>query len=188
MKDFFEEFRKFALRGNVVDMAVGIIIGAAFTTVINSLVNDIIMPPIGLLVGRVDFLDLFWVLKPGESLPPYASLQAAQEAGAVTINYGLFINNLLIFLITAFAVFLMIRSMNKLEDGLQKEQAEEDQPEKTDQDCPFCYTQISIQATRCSSRAMRVNQILRLLVHLSLVVTQEYGLQEICLLAQLRYA
>ncbi|MCB1687493.1 MAG: large conductance mechanosensitive channel protein MscL [Halioglobus sp.] len=139
-----QEFKKFAMRGNVVDMAVGIIIGGAFGTIVKSLVNDVIMPPIGLLLGGVDFSDLFVTLKEGAVTGPYSTLAAAQEAGAVTISYGLFINSVISFLIVAFAVFLLIKSINKL-------QTEEPEPEEevTTKECPFCVTSIAIQATRC---------------------------------------
>ena len=109
-----EEFKKFAMRGNVVDMAVGVIIGAAFGKIVDSLVKDLIMPPIGLALGRVDFTNLFFVLKEGATTGPYATLDAAQKAGAVTFNYGLFINTCLSFLIVAFAVFMLIRAINRL--------------------------------------------------------------------------
>lgn len=110
----FKEFREFALKGSVLDMAVGIIIGAAFGTIVKSLVDDIIMPPIGLLLGGVDFTDLFLTLRAGELAGPYATLAAAREAGAVTINYGVFANAVLSFLIVAFAVFMLVKSFNKL--------------------------------------------------------------------------
>jgi len=109
-----KEFKEFAVKGNVLDMAVGIIIGAAFGTIVKSLVDDILMPPIGLLLGGVDFTDLFITLSAGGAPGPYATLAAAREAGAVTINYGVFINGVLSFLIVAFAVFLVVRSFNKL--------------------------------------------------------------------------
>ena len=109
-----KEFKEFAVKGNVLDMAVGIIIGAAFGTIVKSLVDDILMPPIGLLLGGVDFTDLFISLKVGSIPGPYATLAAAREAGAVTINYGVFINGLISFLIVAFAVFLIVKSFNKL--------------------------------------------------------------------------
>jgi len=140
-----EEFKKFAMRGNVVDMAVGIIIGGAFGTIVKSLVADVIMPPVGLLLGGVDFADLFITLKEGATAGPYASLAAAQEAGAVTISYGVFFNAVVSFLIVAFAVFLLVRSINRL-------QAEEEAPEPeevTTKDCIFCYSTIAIKATRC---------------------------------------
>ena len=110
----FEEFKKFAMRGNVVDMAVGIIIGAAFGKIVDSLVRDLIMPPIGLLLGKVDFSNLFFVMKDGATAGPYVSVDAAQKAGAVTFNYGMFINTCISFLIVAFAVFLLIRAINRL--------------------------------------------------------------------------
>ena len=106
-----QEFKKFALRGNVIDLAVGIIIGAAFTTIVNSLVNDLLMPPLGLIIGGIDFTDFFITLKGDGS---YTTLTAAKEAGAVTLNYGIFLNAVLRFLIVAFAVFLLIRQMNRL--------------------------------------------------------------------------
>ena len=110
-----KDFKTFAMRGNVVDMAVGIIIGGAFGTIVKSLVSDVLMPPIGLLLGNVDFSELFLVLKSGTPAGPYATLQAAQEAGAVTINYGLFFNALVSFVIVAFAVFMLVRGMNRLQ-------------------------------------------------------------------------
>lgn len=139
-----KEFKEFAVRGSVVDMAVGIIIGAAFGTIVKSLVSDIIMPPIGLLLGNVDFANLFAVLKQGAVAGPYESLAAAQEAGAVTVNYGVFINTIISFLIIAFCVFLMIRSINKM-----KREAEAPPPEPTTKECPHCFTTIPIKAVRC---------------------------------------
>lgn len=109
-----KEFKTFAMRGNVIDMAVGIIIGAAFGSIVKSLVDDVIMPPIGLLLGNVDFSDLFFVLQAGATAEPYATLAAAREAGAVTLNYGVFVNALVSFLIVAFAVFLLVRTINRL--------------------------------------------------------------------------
>jgi len=141
----FKEFKEFVMRGNVVDMAVGIIIGAAFGTIVKSLVSDIIMPPIGLLLGNVDFSNLFTVLKEGATAAgPYASLADAQAAGAVTINYGVFINTIISFIIVAFAIFLIIRKINEL-----KKQEEAPPAEPTTKDCPFCLTSIPIKATRC---------------------------------------
>jgi large conductance mechanosensitive channel len=141
-----EEFKKFAMRGNVVDMAVGMIIGGAFGTIVKSLVADVIMPPVGLLLGGVDFSNLFITLNEGATAGPYATLAIAQEAGAVTISYGIFINAVISFLIVAFAVFLLIRGINKM-------QAEEAEPaaEPTEKDCPYCLTSIAIKATRCPS-------------------------------------
>ncbi len=139
-----EEFKKFAMRGNVVDMAVGIIIGGAFGTIVKSLVDDVIMPPIGLLLGGVDFSDLFITLKEGAMAGPYATVAAAKEAGAVTLNAGLFINSVISFTIVAFAVFLLIKGMNSLQ-----KKPEEAPADPTEKDCPFCFTAIPIKATRC---------------------------------------
>ncbi|MCB1857991.1 MAG: large-conductance mechanosensitive channel protein MscL [Gammaproteobacteria bacterium] len=138
-----EEFKKFAMRGNVVDMAVGIIIGGAFGTIVKSLVDDVIMPPVGLLLGGVDFSDLFLTLKDGATAGPYATVAAAKEAGAVTLNAGLFINSVISFTIVAFAVFLLIKGMN----SLQKK--EEPAADPTEKECPHCFTSIPIKATRC---------------------------------------
>ncbi|WP_103020167.1 large conductance mechanosensitive channel protein MscL [Salinibacter altiplanensis] len=139
-----EEYKKFALRGNVIDMAVGIIVGAAFGTVVQSLVNDILTPPLGLLTGGVDFANLFVVLQEGTPEAPYATLQAAQNAGAVTINVGVFINALISFLIVSFAVFLMVRYVNQL-----REPDEGPPPPKSIKKCPHCVSDVPIQATRC---------------------------------------
>ncbi|PKO25606.1 MAG: large conductance mechanosensitive channel protein MscL [Betaproteobacteria bacterium HGW-Betaproteobacteria-8] len=109
-----KEFKAFAMRGNVVDMAVGIIIGAAFGSIVKSLVDDVLMPPVGLLLGNVDFSELFFVLKEGATAAPYATVAVAKEAGAVTLNYGLFVNALVSFIIVAFAVFLLVRTINRL--------------------------------------------------------------------------
>src|SRR5215218_2646952 len=110
-----KEFKAFALRGNVLDLAVGIIIGGAFGTIVKSLVDDIIMPPIGLVLGNVDFSNIFLLLRPGTKAPPYATLAEAQGAGAVTLNLGLFINAVVTFSIVAFAVFLIVRAANRLQ-------------------------------------------------------------------------
>lgn len=140
-----KEFKEFAMRGNVVDMAVGIIIGAAFGTIVKSLVSDVIMPPIGLLLGNVDFSNLFIILKQGAEIAgPYASLADAQAAGAVSLNYGTFINTIISFIIVAFAVFMLIRSINQLK---RKEEAAPAEP--TTKECPHCFSTIPIKATRC---------------------------------------
>ena len=139
-----KEFKEFAMRGNVVDMAVGIIIGAAFGTIVKSLVADVIMPPIGLLLGNVDFANLFIVLTHGTTPGPYATLADAQAAGAVTLNYGMFINTIISFLIVAYVVFLLIRNINKA-----KKQEEAPPPEPTTKECAFCFSVIPIKAIRC---------------------------------------
>jgi len=140
----FKEFKEFAMRGNMVDMAVGIIIGAAFGTIVNSLVADILMPPIGMLLGNIDFANLFAVLKEGKIPGPYPSLAAAKASGAVSINYGFFLNTVINFLIVAFAVFLLIRSINKL-----KRQEEAVAPAPAAKECPYCISAVPIKATRC---------------------------------------
>ena len=142
----FKEFKEFALRGNMMDMAVGIIIGAAFSTIVNSLVSDILMPPFGWFLGGVDFENFYLTIQAGTPAGPYLSLADAQTAGAVTINYGLFINAIISFLIVALAMFLLIRSINRLQAG---DTEEELVPEPTKKNCPFCFTDIPIQATRC---------------------------------------
>jgi large conductance mechanosensitive channel len=139
----FKEFKAFVLRGNVLDLAVGIIIGAAFGTVVKSLVDDVIMPPVGLALGDVDFANLFLLLEPGaKAPPPYATVAEANAAGAVTINYGQFINNVVAFIIVAFAVFLIVRAANRL-----KPQDAAAAP--ATKDCPFCRMAIPAGATRC---------------------------------------
>jgi large conductance mechanosensitive channel len=137
----WKDFKEFALRGSVVDMAVGIIIGGAFGTIAKSLVADVIMPPIGLLLGGVDFSNLFAVLKEGTKPGPYAALADAQAAGAVTMNFGVFLNNVISFLIVAWVVFLLVRGMNRLRRA-------EPAPPDT-RECPFCVSTISLRARRC---------------------------------------
>ena len=139
-----KEFKEFVLRGNVVDLAVGVIIGAAFGTIVTSLVNDIIMPPIGLFLGNVDFTDLFLLLKDGvKAAPPYATLADAQAAGAVTINYGVFITRVVAFVVVAFSVFILVRGVNRLKR--EKEPA----AAPVTRECPFCASTIAIKASRC---------------------------------------
>ena len=141
-----KDFRDFIMRGNVLDMAVGIIIGAAFATIVNSIVKDIIMPPIGLVLGKVDFSNMFAVLRQGTTPGPYPSLAAAQAAGAVTVNYGLFISALVTFLIIAVVLFLLIRAFvharNRFET--KKEVA------VTTKECPYCLSQVPLKATKCA--------------------------------------
>ena len=141
------EFKEFAVRGNVVDMAVGIIIGAAFGTIVASLVSDVIMPPIGLALGNVDFSNLFVVLQQGAAPGPYASLADAKRAGAVSVNYGAFINTIINFAIVAFAVFILIRGVNRL-----KRDAEKPAPAAapTTKACPYCLSSVPLKATKCA--------------------------------------
>jgi large conductance mechanosensitive channel len=143
-KKMLKEFKEFAMKGNVLDMAVGIIIGAAFGTIIGSLVADVIMPPIGLLLGNVDFANLFLVLKEGKVAGPYASLAAAKAAGAVSINIGVFVNTVINFIIVAFAIFLLIRNVNRM-----KRKGEAPPTVPTTKDCPHCFTTIPTKASRC---------------------------------------
>jgi large conductance mechanosensitive channel len=140
-----KEFKEFAMKGNVVDMAVGIVIGTAFGVIVKSLVSDVIMPPVGLLLGDVDFSDLFVLIKEGVTAGPYATLAAAKEAGAVTLNYGVFINAVVSFIIVAFALFLVIRAMNRL-----KRQQEAPLAEPVTKECPRCLSTIPLKATRCA--------------------------------------
>ncbi len=134
-----KEFKEFAMRGNLLDMAVGIILGVAFGKIITSFVNDILMPPLGLLLGKMDFSNLFINI----SGTPYATLADAKKAGAATINYGLFLNTVLDFLIVAFVIFLLIRQVNKLK------KAEEPPPPPPAKDCPYCLSTIPVKASRC---------------------------------------
>ncbi|WP_437203962.1 large conductance mechanosensitive channel protein MscL [Planctomicrobium sp. SH664] len=145
------DFKKFALRGNLIDMTVGFTVGAAFTTIAKSLVTDIVMPPIGLALGRTDFSNLFWTISTKEGSPgPFNSIQAANAAGAVTINYGLFLNSLITFAMITVVMFLLIRLMNRLEEKLEYPfggRPKEDEP--SDKKCPFCISTIPYKATRC---------------------------------------
>ena len=140
----FKEFKEFAMKGNVVDMAVGIVIGAAFGTIVKSFVSDVLMPPIGLLMGNVDFANLFVVLKEGSQVGPFTSIADAQAAGAVTLNYGMFVNTIISFVIVAVAVFMVIKSLNKMQ---RQEEAPPEEP--TTKECSYCFTTIPINATRC---------------------------------------
>jgi len=140
----FKEFREFAVKGNVVDMAVGIIIGAAFGTIVKSLVDDLIMPPIGLLMGKVDFANLFVLLKDGKTPGPYLSLADAKTAAAVTLNYGMFINTIVSFLIVAFSVFLVVKYINRL-----RREQETVPVQPATKDCPFCLSAVALKAIKC---------------------------------------
>jgi large conductance mechanosensitive channel len=139
----FKDFKAFVMRGNVVDLAVAVVIGGAFGAIVKSLVDDIIMPPIGLVIGRLDFANLFLVLKAGEKAPPpYATVAEAHTAGAVTLNYGAFINNIVGFLIVALAIFMLVRVINRL-------YAKPAPPTETTKPCPECTLSIPIPARRC---------------------------------------
>lgn len=148
--NFLEEFKKFAVRGSMMDMAVGIVIGAAFTGFVNSLVNDILMPPIGFLMGGVDFSDYFINLSGGS----YRSLADAQAAGAATINYGAFINSGINFLIVALALFMVVRAFNNMREVGRKPEAE---AEPSIRACPYCYMDIPKEATRCPHCTSQLN-------------------------------
>lgn len=144
MKKLFEEFKKFIIKGNAMDLAIGIIIGSAFSVVVNSIVDNLLMPPLGLLLGRVNFQDLFIVLRQGEqAVPANATLELARELGAVTFNYGQFLTDVISFILLGFGVFLIIKAINKFK------QEPEEQGEPTEKDCPFCLQSIAIKATRC---------------------------------------
>lgn len=144
IKNMLSEFKKFVMRGNVIDMAVGIIIGGAFTKIVNSMVADIMMPPLGLLLGKVDFSNWFVVIKQGTTAGPYTTMADAQAAGATTLNLGLFLNAVISFIIVAFCIFLLIKAINKLNSP--KEQAA---IQVTTKKCPFCCSDIPLEATRC---------------------------------------
>lgn len=140
----FKEFKEFALKGNVLDMAVGIIIGAAFGLIVTSLVQDVIMPPVGLLLGSMDFSNIFTVLKEGKVVGPYATVAAAKAAGAVTINWGVFINTIINFVIVAFAIFILVKAFNKA-----RREKVEAPAALTTKECPYCLSAVALKATRC---------------------------------------
>jgi len=139
-----KEFKEFAMKGNVLDMAVGIVIGAAFGLIIASLVADILMPPVGLLLGNADFSNIFSVLKEGKVAGPYATPAAAKAAGAVTMNWGIFINTIINFVIVAFAIFLLIKGVNAM-----RREKEAPPAEATTKECPYCLSVIPLKARRC---------------------------------------
>jgi len=141
-----KDFKAFIMRGNVVDMAVGVVIGASFGGIVKSLVDDVLMPPIGLLLGRVDFSNLYLILREGTAPGPYAALAEAKRAGAVTLNLGLFANTVINFIIVALAIFLVVRAVNRLQ-AMQKSKEPEAAP--STRECPFCASTISIKAVRC---------------------------------------
>jgi large conductance mechanosensitive channel len=140
-----KEFKEFALKGNVIDMAVGIIIGGAFGTVVNTLVTDMLMPPIGLMLNGVDFSNLFFVLREGVKAGPYAALSEAKSSGAVTLNYGLFVNSVISFLIVSFSVFLLVRTVNRQ----RKVAPSAPPPAPASKECPYCISQVPVKAVRC---------------------------------------
>jgi large conductance mechanosensitive channel len=149
---WLKEFARFARRGNLVDLAIGFTVGAAFSTIAKSLVNDIIQPPLGLLIGRTDFSDQFWVLQTGlKKAGPYLTLADAQAAGAVTLNYGVFLNNVLAFLIVALAMFVVVRLLNRgeqmLEHAIEGEKPASSEP--AEKECPHCRSTVKYRATRC---------------------------------------
>ena len=149
MKGLFTEFKDFISRGSAIDLAIGIIIGGAFSAVVNSIVDNLLMPPLGLLLGNVDFQDLFILLRQGEqALPSNPTLEMAKEAGAVTFNYGQFLTDLLSFIILGFGVFLIVKAINKLRAVTDAEEDQEPQ-EPTEKDCPYCKKSIPVNATRC---------------------------------------
>jgi large conductance mechanosensitive channel len=143
---FIREFKEFAVKGNVVDMAVGIIIGAAFGAIAKSLVSDVLMPPLGALLGNIDFTNLFVVILEGNPEGPYQTLGSAQSAGAVTINYGLFANTVISFLVVSFAVFMLVRGINRL----RREEKAGEPASPSEKSCPYCRSNIAVNATRCA--------------------------------------
>lgn len=154
-----KDFKAFIMRGNVVDMAVGIIIGAAFGPIVGSLVKDVIMPPIGLVLGKVDFSNLFIVLLQGKMSGPYSSLAAAQAVEAVSINYGIFINTIINFLIIAAVVyFLIVRPITQMNARQKATQPAPPSAVPTTNECPYCYTQIPIKSTRCPNCTSELNK------------------------------
>jgi len=155
----WKEFREFALRGNVVDLAVGIIIGVAFGAIVTSLVSDMIMPPIGLLLGDVDFRNLFVVLREGTTVGPYSSLDAAKAAGAVTINYGVFIITIISFIIIAFAVFMIVRSVNRARRQMEAQKEAVTPAEPTTKECPYCLSVIPLKANRCPNCTSQLERV-----------------------------
>jgi len=150
-----QEFKTFIMRGNVLDMAVGIVMGSAFMAIIQSLVNDVIMPPIGFILGNVNFSNLYFLIKQGSTPGPYESLSVAKKAGAVTINYGIFINSLISFFIIATSVFFMVRAVNRLKSAALKPSTVS--AEVTTRECPYCFSTISVKATKCPNCTSSLN-------------------------------
>ena len=148
IKGFLKEFKDFAVKGNVIDMAIGIVIGGAFSPIVSSLVKDIIMPPIGFVLGKVDFSNLYIPLARMDE-GSWPSLKEAQALGIVTINYGLFINTLISFLIVSFSVFLLVKAINTVKKNDAKDAAAAEKAEPTEKECPYCFSKINIKATKC---------------------------------------
>jgi len=148
----FKEFKEFAIKGDAIDLAVGVIIGAAFGAIVKSLVDDVIMPLVSLLTGRVDFANLYFVLSDGKTPGPYATLAAAKAAGATTLAYGTFINAIVTFVLIAFSVFLMVRAINRLRNKPMK-------AEVTTRPCPFCLTEVPKAAVKCSACASEIEPL-----------------------------
>ena len=142
-----KEFKEFAMKGNIVDLAVGVVIGGAFSKIVTSLVNDIVMPLVGLLMGKIDFSNLFFALGSGN----FTTIQEAKNAGVATINYGLFINNIIDFLIVAFSIFIVIKQINRFS------KKKEEKPIENKKKCPYCYSEIHIDATRCPNCTAELN-------------------------------
>ena len=142
-----KEFKEFAMKGNIVDLAVGVVIGGAFGKIVTSLVNDIVMPLVGMLMGKVDFSNLFFALGNGN----FTTIQEAKNAGVATINYGLFINNIIDFLIVAFSIFIVIKQINRFS------KKKEEKPVENKKKCPYCYSEIHIDATRCPNCTSELN-------------------------------
>lgn len=149
MKKIFAEFKEFVMQGDVVDLAIGIVIGSAFSVIVNSFVDNLLMPPLGLLFGDVNFSDLFIILKQGaQTISSDASLQMAKDAGAVTFNYGQFVTDLIIFLILAIGIFLIVKGINSLKKQMEStDESEEEAP--SDKECPYCCKTIPLDASRC---------------------------------------
>lgn len=158
MKGFFEEFRTFAVKGNVVDMAIGIVVGSAFTAIVSSMVKDLFSPLIGLITGGMNFSNLFVVLKPGATPAPYLTLEQAQQAGAVTLNYGNFINSTISFAIIAFAAFIIVRAVNRLRT-LHDTPAPVAEKVPDTKSCPFCLTQLPLAASRCPACTSHLDNV-----------------------------
>ncbi|MBW5397107.1 large conductance mechanosensitive channel protein MscL [Brachyspira pilosicoli] len=150
-----KEFKNFIMRGNVIDMSIGIIIGSAFSKIVNSFVEDILMPPIGLMLSGIDFSNIFIVIKKGiENQGPYTSLEIAKNAGAVVISVGMFFNAIISFIITAISIFIIIKATNKIQEKMTKEKKEDKKEIKV---CPYCYSNINIKAIKCPNCTSDLN-------------------------------